>query len=205
MVKKSKYKRCTKCHLKKSILEFPIDKRSIDKRRASCKKCKNAISKQSYEDTRDEPTSVSRRILKKCKEREKFRLAKFIKHRDDLEYLPDVQLTEDQFNLDVEWMLKQRDSQNNKCYYTDLDMIWSTGLIDENKRINPRAVTIERIDSLGNYVKSNCVLSCWWANCAKNSGPINELVEFSLEVVKKYVNNNIGESHKKGKSSKRIK
>lgn len=184
------YKICSQCLLKRSLLDFHIDNRIKAKRRARCKTCESINKKDAYEESRDDPMSVAKRIIKKCKEREKYRLAKFIKRRDSLLELPDVELTEEQFDIDVDWVLSQRDRQENKCFYTGIDMAWSTGLIDVNKRIRPQAVTIERVDSFGNYVKANCVLACWWANCAKNSGPINELIEYSFEIVKKYVNDN---------------
>jgi hypothetical protein len=187
MIQTQEYKICSQCNLEKVIDDFPFENKELNTRRANCKECKNAASKRSYEDSRDDPESVARRIIKKCKEREKYRLAKFIKRRDSLDKLPEVELTENEFDLDIEWVLEQRDNQGNKCWYTGLDMIWSTGLIDDNKRINPMAITIERVDSLGKYVKNNCVLSCWWANCAKNCGTIEELITFSCAVVKKYV------------------
>lgn len=205
MLDKPECKVCSQCGLEKVLELFPFDNKELNIRRANCKECKNAASKRSYEDSRDDPESVARRIIRKCKEREKFRLAKFVKRRDGLDKLPEVELAKEQFDLDIEWVLQQRELQKNQCFYTGLSMVWSTGLIDENKRINPQAVTIERINSLGNYTKNNCVLSCWWANCAKSCGPIDELVDLSFEVVKKYmIDNKIESLDKLIKSKQRL-
>lgn len=182
------YKICSQCGIEKIIDDFPVDNKAPTGRRANCRDCKNAASKKTYEETRDDAESVARRIIKKCKEREKERLVKFIKRRDCLDYFPEVELTESHFDIDYSWVLAQRDLQNNKCYYTDIDMVWSTGLIDTIKRMNPSAVTVERLDSNRPYVKDNCVLACWWANCSKGAGTIEELINFSFDVIKKYTN-----------------
>jgi hypothetical protein len=185
-----KHKKCSKCGIKKPLHDFYVDSNRPDDRKSSCKECNSIVSKRSYEESRDVPESVARRIIKNCKEREKERLARLIKRQEELDYLPQVDLTDKQFNIDIDWMLKQRDKQNNKCYYTGLEMIWSTGLID-GCRINPYAVTIERLDSSKGYVKRNCVLANWYSNCAKGSGTIEELVKFSAEIVKKYISDNL--------------
>lgn len=179
MVKKPKVKICSKCDEEKVLDDFYFDDRGTHNRRAECKKCQSTQKKQAYEDSRDEPISVARRILKGCKQREKERLAKFVKRVQNLDYLPEVELTDEQFDLDVDWVLEQRDKQKNKCYYTGLEMIWSTGLIDKIKRIDPLAVTIERLNSSKGYVKENCVLTCWRANCFKGDGTIEEMLRFA--------------------------
>lgn len=181
----SDFKICSQCGIKKSVSEYAFENKELNQRRANCKDCKNAASKKAYEETRDDPESVARRIIKKCKEREKYRLAKFIQRSNDLEELPEVELTENEFDLDYTWVLQQRDLQNNKCYYTNRDMLWSTGLIDNIKRMNPDAVTVERLDSSGSYVKDNCVLVTWRANCFKGDGLIEEMYEYALDIVTK--------------------
>jgi hypothetical protein len=188
MVQQPEIKKCSQCELEKSLDNFPFENKELNVRRANCKDCKNAASKKAYEDTRDEPESVARRIIKKCKEREKYRLAKFIQRQDGLDVLPEVELTDKEFDLDYLWVLNQRDIQNNKCFYTDRDMIWSTGLIDEIKRINPDAVTVERLDSARPYVKDNCVLACWRANCMKGDGTYNEMIIFCSSILHKHIN-----------------
>lgn len=175
---------CSQCGKEKDVDDFPFENKELNVRRANCKYCKNAASKKAYEDTRDDPVSVARRIIKKCKEREKERLAKFVKRRDDLDELPEVELTSNEFDLDYLWVLDQRDKQNNKCFYTGLDMIWSTGLIDEIRRMNPFAITIDRINSCKGYVRDNCVLATWRANCFKGDGTYEEMLEFSHAIVK---------------------
>jgi hypothetical protein len=185
-----KYKICSKCSAEKPITEFNLKDTANGKFRRDCKICQRSQKRKQYNATREDPISVAKRIIKKCKHREKERLAKFIKRKKKLDHLPGVTLTKRQFNLDVKWLMQQRDKQENKCYYIGKDMIWSTGLIDKGKRINPLAVTIDRIDSNRGYVKNNCVLCCWWANCAKSVGTYEEMFLFSLELIKKYVADN---------------
>lgn len=180
-------KMCSQCLKDKSEDDFPFENKELNQRRANCKDCKNAASKKAYEDTRDDPESVARRIIKKCKEREKYRLAKFVQRRDRLEFLPDVELSENDFNLDYQWVLEQRELQNNKCHYTGLDMVWSTGLIEEVKRMNPFAATVERLDSSRPYVKDNCVLACWRSNCFKGDGTYEEMIVFATSVLNKHI------------------
>lgn len=184
------HKICLKCKFLKSYNEFSFHNKKLNIRRATCKLCRNIASKKIYENTRNDIKSVARRILKKCREREKERLSKFIKRRDNLNYFPEVELNQEQFDIDIEWMLEQRIKQDNKCWYTGITMMWSTGLIDEVKRMNPRVVTIERLDSFKFYTKDNCVLSSWWANCAKGPGTLEELINFSFETIKKYIISN---------------
>ena len=181
------FKICSQCGLKKSASDFSFENKELNHRRANCKDCKNAASKKAYEETRDDPESVARRIIKKCKEREKYRLAKFVQRRDGLDELPEVELTENDFDLDYLWVLSQRDVQNNKCYYTDREMAWSTGLIDDIKRMNPDAVTVERLNSSGSYIRDNCVLVTWRANCFKGDGLIEEMYEYALDIIIKLV------------------
>jgi len=183
----SDVKACSQCGLIKSLEEFPFENKELNQRRANCKDCKNAASKKAYEETRDDPESVARRIIKKCKEREKYRLAKFVQRMDKLEFMPEVELSETDFNLDYQWVLQQRDIQNNKCYYTGLEMLWSTGLIDDIKRMNPYAVTVERLDSTRPYVKDNCVLACWRANCMKGDGTYDEMIMFASSILHKHI------------------
>ncbi len=187
MIAESEFKICSQCGLKKSLEEFAFENKELNQRRANCKDCKNAASKKTYEETRDDPESVARRIVKKCKEREKYRLAKFIQRRDNLSELPDVELTDKDFNIDYLWVLQQRDAQNNRCYYTGLEMVWSTGLIDDIKRMNPYAVTVERLDSTRPYVQDNCVLACWRANCMKGDGTYDEMILFATSILNKHV------------------
>lgn len=172
-------KKCSRCGKKKPLNRFEFRAGTY---RSTCRDCRNAAKRQVYDEKRDDPTSIARRILKGCKEREKGRLAKLLKRLNGLSELPNVELTKEQFDLDVEWVLKQRDLQSNRCYYTGIDMIWSTGLI-ENRRIDPSAVTVERLDSAKGYVKENCVLACWWSNCAKASGTVEEMIHFSACIV----------------------
>ncbi len=187
MVEIPRHKKCSQCGRKKDLDAFPFENKELDQRRANCKKCKNTASKKAYEFTRDDPPSVARRIIKKCKEREKERLAKFIKRRNILDYLPDVELSDKEFDLDYQWVLAQRDRQHNKCFYTNRDMIWSTGLIDGNRRMNPAAVTVERLDSSRPYVKENCVLVTWRANCFKGDGLLEEMHEYAFDIIIKYL------------------
>lgn len=178
-------KACSQCGLIKPLEEFPFENKELNQRRANCKDCKNAASKKAYEETRDDPESVARRIIKKCKEREKFRLAKFVQRRDSLESLPEVELTSKEFDIDYSWVLNQRDEQKNKCHYTGREMIWSTGLIDEIKRMNPDAVTVERLNSNGSYIRDNCVLVTWRANCFKGDGLLEEMYEYAFDILAK--------------------
>lgn len=180
-------KMCSQCGLTKSLEDFSFENKELNQRRANCKDCKNEASKKAYEDSRNDPESVSRRIVKKCKEREKYRLSKFVQRRDGLDYPPEVELTEKEFDIDYIWVLNQRDLQNNRCYYTGMEMIWSTGLIDDIKRINPFAVTVERLNSTRPYVKDNCVLACWKSNCMKNDGPYDEMILFCSAVLYKHI------------------
>src|SRR6478736_7298279 len=96
----SDFKVCSQCGIRKAVNEYSFENKELNQRRANCKDCKNAASKKAYEETRDDPESVARRIIKKCKEREKYRLAKFIQRSNGLDYLPEVELTENEFDLD---------------------------------------------------------------------------------------------------------
>ena len=57
------------------------------------------------------------------KEREKYRLAKFVQRRDGYAYLPEVELTANEFDIDYSWVLAQRDKQGNRCFYTGREMV----------------------------------------------------------------------------------
>ena len=183
---------CSQCEIEKPLSEFEFKNKITGTRRANCRQCKNESKRKAYEDSRTHPESVARRILKKCKEREKERLARYIRRRDELEILPDVELTPELFNIDLNWIFEQRDKQNNKCWYSGKEMIWSTGYIEDLKRMNPLAITIERLDSNKGYVKENCVLCCWMPNRSKGDGTIEELIDFSLAIVNKNINKVVG-------------
>lgn len=176
---------CSQCGLEKSLVNFPFENKELFQYRANCKDCKNGASKKAYEETRSDPESVARRIIKKCKEREKYRLAKFVQRKECLEHLPDVELTSAEFDIDYSWVLAQRDLQDNKCFYTGRNMIWSTGLIDDVKRMNPDAVTVERLNSNGSYIRDNCVLVTWRANCFKGDGLLEEMYEYAFDIIGK--------------------
>jgi hypothetical protein len=183
---------CSKCNIEKSLNAFHQDKSKSGGRRASCSDCNCLLKKIKYENTRDNIVNVARGILAKSKERAKKRFVKqqirknIVINESDLEGI-----TEKLFNLDLEWIFKQRELQNNKCHYTNIEMLWSIGYIDNVKRVSPFAVSIERIDSSKGYTKNNCVLSCWWANCSKGAGTIGELIYFSSCVVNKHVADSI--------------
>lgn len=176
---------CSQCGMEKWLGDFPFENKELNIRRANCKDCKNTASKKTYEETRDDPESVARRIIKNCKERERERLAKFVQRRDGLDYTPRVELSDNEFNIDYLWVLNQRDLQNNKCAYTGREMVWSTGLIGETRRMNPDAVTVERKDSAGSYVKENCMLVTWRANCFKGDGLLQEMYEYAYDIINK--------------------
>ncbi len=182
------YKICSKCKIKTHIDNFHVDNRRPDHRRASCKRCAISLKKNRYDQTRDNVVVIARGILNKSKGRAKKRYAKQLKRQDKLKVISNIKITPEIFDLDLEWIFTQRDKQNNKCFYTDIDMIWSIGYIDGARRINPFAISIERIDSAKGYTKDNCVLCSWWANCSKGAGTIEELIYFSSCVVKKYIN-----------------
>lgn len=182
---------CSKCGIKKTLDNFSFENKELNIYRANCKNCKNVASKKAYEDTRSDIESIARRIVNKCKEREKYRVSKFVQRRDNLFVMPEIELTDAEFDIDYLWVLQQRELQKNKCFYTGVEMVWSTGLIDEMKRIHPFAVTAERLDSSRPYVRDNCVLACWWANCAKGAGTFEEMLFFCSSLLYKHINDNI--------------
>lgn len=186
-----KTKICSKCNQKKFFDDFHKDNKGFGGVKSSCKDCVCLLRKTRYDDTRANIVSVARSILSKSKDRAKKRYIKQMKRQNKLVETSDVIITTQMFNLDLEWVFNQRDKQNNKCYYTNIDMVWSIGYIDETKRVSPFAVSIERKNSSLGYTKDNCVLSSWWANCSKGAGTFAELVYFSSCVINKYIYGNV--------------
>lgn len=126
--------------------------------------------------------SISKTIVQKAKSRLK---QKKRKRLIKLGKSSKVVLSSREFNIDYNWVLKQKEIQNNKCFYSGKEMKWELGYILQNgiARLNPYVVSIDRIDPSKGYIKSNCVLVCWKSNCFKSDGSIEEMLEFANAVV----------------------
>lgn len=176
-------KACSQCKISKPLIEFGTDNKNNDGYRASCKTCFNKNRKNHYYNNRENPEFVARIIIKKCKERLKQKRAREIRQQTGKEAnVSEILLTDDDFNIDVEWVLNKRDEQQNKCAYSGMSMQWSIGYIDDGKRLNPYVVSIDRIDSSRGYTKDNCALVCWKSNCFKSDGDLDEMLEFATAI-----------------------
>jgi len=80
-----------------------------------------------------------------------------------------------EFDIDIEYLLKQYDSQNAKCYYARIPLEFGTK--------NLRSASLERISPNLGYVRGNTVLACKAMNWAKNESSQSEFMEFILEVI----------------------
>ena len=84
-----------------------------------------------------------------------------------------------EFNVSKEYLWKKYQSQNGKCYYTDLD-------IDLNTRNFKKTASIDRIDSSLGYIEGNVVWVHKNINIMKNVFSEKEFINFCKLVVNKH-------------------
>lgn len=74
--------------------------------------------------------------------------------------------------------------QNGLCYYTKIPMVTCNHPVDYEKimKNNPRAMSIDRIDSSKNYTKDNIALCCRFINYAKNNYSSEQVFEILKEI-----------------------
>lgn len=66
----------------------------------------------------------------------------------------------DDYYINVDWMIKQMKKQLCKCYYCH-------NVIDIGIDKNDNLLTVDRIENKISHNKNNCVLSCWHCNVSK--------------------------------------
>lgn len=147
--------KCSRCEEVKSIKNFQLNKRGvnskhIDYRNSYCNYCR--LEKINLRLRRDIKTFINNRmnrIKAKCL-------------RNKLE-----------FNLDIEYCLKQFSDQNGKCFYTDLHINWK-----EINGLRPDCLSFDRVDCNLGYLKGNVVF------CTKRINSIK--LDMSLEEMSKW-------------------
>lgn len=147
----SEIKKCNKCDAIKKIDEFK-------KNRNYCKICANQYNIQSRKKLKKNPPIIDKKgnlfwvttLLRNKKNGKK-------KHGLHLSY---------------EDILNQFETQNGKCFYSNIDL---------NLKFNqttPDQISIDRIDSKKPYEKNNIVLCCLSLNLAKNKFSIEDFQQF---------------------------
>lgn len=86
------------------------------------------------------------------------------------------------FDLDYDWLCGLFDSQGGKCKVTGLPLDFETNS-DYNK-INPRAPSLDRIDTNRGYTKENVRLVCAQVNLAINWWGIEKFYEMCYAAIK---------------------
>jgi hypothetical protein len=84
-----------------------------------------------------------------------------------------------EFNVTKEYLWEKYQTQNGKCYYTDLD-------IDLNTRNYKKTASIDRIDSSKGYIEGNVVWVHKNINIMKNVFSEKEFINYCKLVVNKH-------------------
>lgn len=145
-------KKCFKCKQLKLVEEFSKNRSTFDGYQKCCKECfsnydsvKKGYNKKSYDLKTDLKVYLRNRtsyLERKCKVKN---LA---------------------FDLTKEFLYELYIKQNGKCYYTGIDIIHGVGCFENN------SISVERLDPIKGYVKTNVVLAAFNVNSFK--GMMNE-------------------------------
>lgn len=131
-----------------------------------CKSCYLTTQKEYRKTNHEQVKAIEQRSKKKNKEQRKiyndaYRLSYSGFYRGLLNSCraSDKKYKRDGFNLNLEWLEKQRDKQNNKCIYTKLYLVWTTN--------NKRKASIDRINNSLSHTIENCHLCIYPINLMK--------------------------------------
>jgi hypothetical protein len=161
-------KKCFKCKVFKSVDEFSKNRSNHDGFQKVCKECF-----ANYE------------CVKKGYEK------KTNNYKNNLEFyfdskLPSLKKKCELKNIDFDLikgdLFEIYNSQNGKCYYTEIDITHNKGTLNFN------SISIERLDPKLGYTKNNVVLCSFNVNSFKGIMNENEFKEFLNVVIPKLIN-----------------
>ena len=76
-------------------------------------------------------------------------------------------------DVDLDFLLDLWNKQEGLCYYTGRPMV-ATDKVGRGRDMD--ALSIDKINPLMGYVRNNIVLCSWWANSAKSTLSVMELL-----------------------------
>jgi hypothetical protein len=85
-----------------------------------------------------------------------------------------------EFNINLQDLENLWEIQKGLCFYTNKPMLFELG--------NENSVSIDRINSNIGYVKDNIVLCKKQVNIMKNDATIDQLIEFSQDIINNKIN-----------------
>lgn len=143
-------KTCTKCKTEKTVDNFYFFKKA-NTYYSWCKSCQKA---RAVESRKQFNTSIEFHDL--LKQRFNRMLSSAYQHVKDkpMENL-----------VTIDFLKKQYEKQNGKCYYTGVEMVVRK---IGDQAYNPFDMSIDRIDSSKGYIPSNIVLCCYGINVLKS-------------------------------------
>jgi hypothetical protein len=149
-----------------------------------CKSCYLTTQKEYRKTNHEQVKAIEQRSKKKNKEQRKiyndaYRLSYSGFYRGLLNSCraSDKKYKRDGFNLNLEWLEKQRDKQNNKCIYTKLYLVWTTN--------NKRKASIDRINNSLSHTIENCHLCIYPINLMKCDMDHEEFLKHFNNIKKK--------------------
>ena len=174
-------KKCTKCNQTKASQEFYNSKDTVDNLTCACKECmttyrrankvRNADRARNTRAINPEPTRAANRKAYRNKDISK-RILQNINHRARTRGID--------FNLTVDDI-----SVPELCPYLKVPFIQGT------KGNYQYTYSIDRIDNSKGYVPNNVEIVTMKANSMKNNATNEELIAFSLEIIKRNIDKDI--------------
>lgn len=180
----SDQKRCSKCRQVKPISEFYRRSDQPGKHKPECKICFGVRTRASRAKN---PAGRKAYYAKNVEMFRRHARAKYVRNRSNLRGWVNTNLTTRRqqcrkakilFTLTTDDVLAIYEHQDGKCALTGRELKWG---IDSNR--GPDTLSIDRIDAVGPYVRSNVRLVTHWANVARQRFTDDEFVEMCRTVV----------------------
>lgn len=156
-------KLCVRCRDEKLKEEFTHDRRLKDGLSSYCKQCRSDIANKYNKEKRGQ--DWINRVLSNA--RVSYGSAK---------RRPKI-LAWEPMNIDREYLLDLYRYQEGKCVYFNIPMLLEGGM-------DPRSISLDRIDCSRGYVQGNVVLACRAANLGRGAASVDQMLMF-VEMIKR--------------------
>jgi hypothetical protein len=173
-------KTCTTCSVEQPIENYWRHPHGKDGRQAKCIECTKAVANTPYSQAKRRARQKKSRATDINSRARTMRSSgqKGARQRD-LEFL-----------LDLEWYVEKLEvgtcEMTGIPFVLDPDTCEHTRVTKLNRRLNPFAPSVDRIDSEKGYTEDNCVMTCYMYNLCKQSFSDEAIVIFA----EKFLENN---------------
>ena len=195
---------CKHCGLDKPMSEFHVYRKAPDGHRASCKECLKSYFRKYYQDNkeRNEDRVRSYRRLPHVIEYQRKKAEKYYEmYRSDPEYKAKVRERQKRSfaksprgtlvrslghamrrrpvhnPITIEELMEMFSAQDGKCALSGIKMTWFKG------KILPTSLSLDRIDSNGDYTTGNVRLICHAINSFRGRMTDDEMFTMALALI----------------------